>query len=442
MQRGVYSRRNLSHSAAMADFDVIIRNAVGFPFLGIVDGKIAALDGDGTAKAECDATGLRILPGVIDSHVHFNEPGRTEWEGLATGSRAAAAGGVTTFFDMPLNSDPPTVTVAAFQEKTALAAEKSVIDFALWGGLIAGHLDDIEPLFQAGAIGFKAFMSGSGIAEFPSANLKTLHAGMKRAAPLGALVAVHAEFDHLNTNIGSTIRDYLDSRPIASEVAAIRAACDIAGETGGALHIVHVSSAAGVAAVAEARAVGVNVTCETCPHYLFLEEADVERLGAVAKCAPPIRSRIERDALLQSLRLGQIDTIGSDHSPAPPSMKQDANFFKIWGGISGIQHLLPILFELNLTPTEISRLTSTNVANRFGLRSKGGLEMGRDADFTLIRSQPETVTAESLFYRHPQSPYVGETFHASVSQTWLRGEIAWQRGRGFSERRGRLVTRH
>ena len=425
----------------MADFDVIVRNATGHPFVGIVDEKFAALDGDGTAKTECDATGLTILPGVIDSHVHFNEPGRTDWEGLATGSRAAAAGGVTTFFDMPLNSDPPTVTVEAFRQKAALAAQKSVVDFALWGGLIAGHLDDIEPLFHAGAIGFKAFMSGSGIAEFPSADLKTLRAGMQRAAPLGALVAVHAEFDDLNSNTGTSIRDYLASRPIASEVAAIRAACEIAGETSGALHIVHVSSAAGVAAVAEARAAGVNVTCETCPHYLFLDESDVERLGAVAKCAPPIRNRAERDALLACLRSGQIDTVGSDHSPAPPSMKQDANFFNVWGGISGIQHLLPILFELNLTPLEISRLTSINVANRFALRSKGGLEIGHDADFTLIRSQPETVTAESLFYRHQQSPYIGETFHASASQTWLRGEIAWERGRGFSDRRGRLVTR-
>ena len=423
----------------MPDFDVIIRGADPFPFVAVAEGKIAALDGDGTAKTECDATGLKILPGVIDAHVHFNEPGRADWEGLATGSRAAAAGGVTTFFDMPLNSDPPTVTAEAFREKAALAAEKSVIDFALWGGLIPGYLDHMEALRDCGVIGFKAFMSGSGIDEFPSSDLGTLRDGMKFAARLGSLVAVHAEFDHLNTDIGSSVRDYLDSRPIASEVAAIRAACDIAGETGGRLHIVHVSSAAGVAVVAEARAAGADVTCETCPHYLFLEEADVERLGAVAKCAPPIRSRAERDALLAELRAGRIHTVGSDHSPAPPSMKTATNFFQVWGGISGVQHLLPILFQLNLTPLEISRLTSIHVASRFQLESKRGLDIGADADFVLIARSPETVTAALLEYRHPQSPYIGETFQSSCSQTWVRGRRVWQRGEGFSEVRGHLL---
>ncbi|MEO7932635.1 MAG: allantoinase AllB [Chthoniobacterales bacterium] len=424
----------------MPDFDLIIRHAEGQPFVGIAEGKIAALSGNGTAASEIDAAGLLLLPGVIDAHVHFNEPGRTDWEGLETGSRAAAAGGVTTFFDMPLNSDPPTVTAEAFRAKAALAAEKSVVDFALWGGLVPGHVDDLEALRDAGAIGFKAFMSGSGIAEFPSADLRTLREGMKHAARLGVLVAVHAELDHLHRESGHTIRDYLASRPIASEVAAIRAACDIAGETGGALHIVHVSSAAGVTAVAEAAAQGVDVTCETCPHYLFLNEADVERLGAVAKCAPPIRSELERAALLQCVRDGGIQTIGSDHSPAPTSMKQDVNFFRIWGGISGVQHLLPILLELNLTPVEIVRLTSTNVANRFQLRSKGGLEIGRDADFVLVSQTPETVTAESLHYRHRQSPYIGETFHATVVRTLLRGQTVWERSHGFSKGRGRLVT--
>lgn len=426
----------------MPDFDLILRNAGDYPFVGIADGKFAALAGDGRGTTEIDATGLTFLPGLIDAHVHFNEPGRADWEGLETGSRAAAAGGITTFFDMPLNSTPPTVTAEAFHAKAALAAEKSVVDFALWGGLVPGFIDQMESLRDCGVIGFKAFMSGSGIEEFPSADFGTLREGMKKAAALGLLVAVHAEMDAMNTNSGTTIREYLASRPVESELAAIKAACEIAGETGCALHIVHVSSAAGVAAVAEAAANGVDVTCETCPHYLFFTHEDVERLGAVAKCAPPIRSRVERDALVDCLFDGKIQTIGSDHSPAPPSMKQDANFFKVWGGISGVQHLLPVLLELGLEPEMIARLTATNVAKRFGLaKQKGRIALGLDADFVLIdRAKSETVTAESLFYRHRQSPYIGQTFNSKVVRTFLRGKTIWERSSGYLPSRGRLIT--
>ena len=216
---------------------------------------------------------------------------------------------------------------------------------------------------------------------------------MKRAAALGLLVAVHAETDAMNSSEGHAIREYLASRPVASEVAAIEAACEITGETGCALQIVHVSSAAGVAAAAHAAAVGVDVTCETCPYYLFLNKVDVERLGAVAKCARPIRSETQRTALLDCVRNGNIHTIGSDHSPAHASMKQDLNFLSIWGGISGVQHLLPVLLELGLGSELISRLTSANVAKRFGISAnKGQIGIGFDADLTLVdRSTVDTV---------------------------------------------------
>lgn len=425
----------------MPAFDLVIRNANDLPFLGVTDGKIAALQGDGTGEREIDATGHLLLPGVIDAHVHFNEPGRTDWEGLASGSRAAAAGGTTTFFDMPLNSDPPTVTVEAFRDKLALATQKSVTDFALWGGLIPGYLKHMEPLWREGVIGFKAFMSGSGIGEFPKANARTLKEGMQRASQLGAVVAVHAELDEKNSAAGVSIADYLASRPIASEVAAIQMACEIAGETGAKLHIVHVSSAAGVEEVTSAKKAGVDVTCETCPHYLVLTSDAVERLGAVAKCAPPIRSSDERDALMEKVRSGQIDTIGSDHSPAPPSMKVNADFSKIWGGISGIQHLLPLLLELGLSGEAISRMTSRNVALRFGVANKSGFEIGQDADCVLVAlTDARTIEKSDLYYRHQQSPYIGRTLYHNVVRTFLRGETIYHQGAFANSFSSRLIT--
>jgi allantoinase len=296
-----------------------------------------------------DATGCLLLPGAIDAHVHFNEPGRTEWEGFATGSRACAAGGTTTFFDMPLNAHPPTCDRASFDLKRAAAERASHVDFALWGGLVPGDPGRIEELHRAGAVGLKAFMCESGIDDFAKADLPTLRAGMERAAELEMLVAVHAEFDPPPHTAEGGWRDYVASRPVSLELDAIQTAIDIAGETGCRLHIVHVSSGSGVALITEARARGVDVTCETCPHYLVFTEDDLERLGAAGKCAPPLRQKAERDDLLTWLRAGEVRRRGSDHSPSPPEMKTHANFFKVWGGISGCQHLLPLLVDLDST---------------------------------------------------------------------------------------------
>ncbi len=401
----------------MSDFDLLVR---GEPEIGIVAGKIVALGPNlsGSATSEIDATGLAIFPGVIDAHVHFNEPGRTDWEGFATGSRAAAAGGTTTVFDMPLNAHPPTIDGPSFDAKHAAAAQVSLVDFALWGGLVPGNLGDLETLRDRGVIGLKAFMSNSGIEDFASVDDDTLRAGMERAAELGLIVAVHAESEAITSQLTqrkiaasqTTVRDYLASRPIRAEVDAIDRAIDLAAETSCRLHIVHVSCAAGVELVAQARTAGADVTCETCPHYLVLTEDDMERLGAIAKCAPPLRSKDEQRELLR--RLAEVSTVGSDHSPSPPEMKQDANFFKVWGGISGCQHLLPLLLD-GIPAPEIARLTSSGVAERFALSQKGGLAIGKDADFTLVEMNTEdVVTVESLHYRHRQSPYVGRKLRA------------------------------
>jgi allantoinase len=408
----------------MPDFDLLIHGAQPHPFIGIAEGKIAALAA-GTARDEIDATGLLVLPGVIDAHVHFNEPGRADWEGLATGSRACAAGGTTTFFDMPLNSMPPVIDAAAFRAKREIAERESLVDFAIWGGLVPGNLDDLEALRDCGAIGLKAFMSHSGIDDFPKADPATLRAGMKRAGELGLLVAVHAEIDHPELRRGTSIREYLDSRPIAMELEAIRLALDLAGEAGCALHVVHVSSAAGVALIAAARAAGRDVTCETCPHYLVLNEDDVLRLGAVAKCAPPIRSEAERRALLERVLAGDVQTIGSDHSPSPMSMKTDADFFKVWGGISGCQHLLPLLLDLDLPPALIAKVTAEAVAARFRIGGrKGRIAPGLDADLVLVDPAATTdVASETLHYRHRHTPYLGRSLRGRVVRTLLRGVV-------------------
>jgi allantoinase len=426
----------------MPDFDLLIRGAVDLPAIGISDGRIAALE-DGSAVEEIDATGLLALPGVIDSHVHFNEPGRTEWEGVATGSRACAAGGTTTFFDMPLNSSPPVIDAAAFDLKCAAFEENSFVDFALWGGLVPGNLEHLEALHERGVVGLKAFLSDSGIADFPKIDASALRTGMKRAGALGLLVAVHAEIDHPELRRGSSIADYLASRPMAIELEAIRLALDLAGETGCALHIVHVSNAAGVGLVEEAQAHGVDVTCETCPHYLALNEDDLARLGAVAKCAPPLRAESERRTLLNAVIAGKVQTLGSDHSPAPMSMKTDADFFKAWGGISGCQHLLALLLDLGLSPELITSRTAANVADRFGFATrKGRLQPGFDADLVLVALEGSTaVTSESLLYRHRHSPYVGRELRGRVVRTILRGQTIQLDSQLIGEPRGRFLSR-
>ena len=396
---------------------------------------------------EIDARGLTVLPGLIDVHVHFNEPGRAEWEGAATGSCALAAGGGTLFFDMPLNSSPCTVGPKEFDQKRAALEAASMTDFALWGGLVPGNRDMLEPLAERGVIGFKAFMADSGLPEFPRADDLTLYDGMCEAARLGLPVAVHAENNELvqaltwrATAAGRHgIRDYLDSRPVMAEVDAIQRAALLAGEAGAKLHIVHVSSGRGVVAALEARARGVDISIETCAHYLYFGEEDMLRLGAVAKCAPPLREPAERKTLWRSVLRGDVDIVGSDHSPAPLAMKQDANFFRVWGGIAGVQSTLAVLLEL--APVErIAALTAANPARRFALPRKGSLAAGSDADFTLVDTEAEfTVTRESLFQKHGLSPYLGATFRGTVRRTVVRGQTVFVDGKIVGARKGRLI---
>jgi allantoinase len=422
--------------------DLIVRGAE-FD-LAVEDGLIAAVGAElpGAAAEEIDARGLHVLPGAVDAHVHLNEPG-TDWEGFDTGTAALAAGGVTTLVDMPLNAHPPTVDGAAFDAKRACGERAARIDFALWGGIVPGQsLDALDELAARGVVGFKAFMSASGMDDFPRADDLTLYEGMLRAAALGLPVAVHAESEAITAGLAlraraesrSGMRDYLDSRPAVAEIEAIARALTLAEAAGCALHVVHVSTGRGVALVAQARARGVDASCETCPHYLALTDEDAERIGTLAKCAPPLRPAGEVEALWVALAEGSLPMIGSDHSPAPAALKE-GDAFAAWGGISGAQTTVPLVLGDGLRRgLPLERLVEALAgfpARRFRLAGKGRLEPGADADLTLVAQEKAPVG--ELLYRHPHSPFAGRTLHARVVRTLVRG-------RPPAPGHGRLVT--
>ncbi len=447
----------------MSTYDLIVRGGIAVTpnglqavDLGIADGRISSLEPDleGTAGDEIDVRGLHVFPGVVDAHVHFNEPGRTHWEGWATGTRALAAGGSTCAIEMPLNAHPPTVDAASFDAKRAAAEASAHVDFALWGGLIPGPLDRLDELADRGVVGFKAFMTDSGIHDFPGVDDNVLWEGMKRAAQLDRIVAVHAESKAITGALAqralyegrSGVRDFLESRPVVAELQAIARAIVLAEDAGCALHIVHVSTGRGVRVVTSARARGVDVTCETCPHYLVMTEEDMEELGAVAKCAPPLRAREEQDSLWEVLRDGTLPMIASDHSPAPADLKTGADFFGAWGGISGCQTLLPLMLtaghhDRGFDVGHIAAMTATFPARRYRLADKGRVQVGAHADLAVVDVNAQWVLdAEDLLYRHRHSPYVGWDLRGRVVHTLLRGIPVLRNGRIVSDGHGQLVT--
>lgn len=447
----------------MPDCDTLIRGGQVVTPTGamtadvaVADGRISAVGPDlseVTAAEEVDARGLHVFPGGIDSHVHFNDPGRTDWESIADGSTALAAGGYSTFVDMPLNCRPVTIDGGSFDRKLQAAKASSLVDFGLWGGLVPGNLDHLEELVERGVVGFKAFMCASGIDEFPPADDSTLHAGMREIARLGSILLVHAEASGIvdvltcraiaEGRVGA--RDFIQSRPVAAELEAIERAIFWAGELGCRVHLVHVSTPGGVSMIHEARMRGIDVSCETCPHYLLYTEDDIERLGGVAKCTPPFRTASDREALWALLANGNLPMVVSDHSPSTTELKQGDDFFKVWGGISGCQLtrqlLLAAASQRGMEPAAVAGLTATNVADRFRLAGKGQVAVGFDADLWLVDlSQRDLVRASDLRYRNPFSVHEGQPVRGGTVRTMVRGKTIFQGGRVVSEPVGRLVT--
>ena len=392
---------------------------------------------------------LVIMPGVVDSHVHVNEPGRTEWEGFETATRAAAAGGITTIVDMPLNSIPATTTVDALRVKSRAMSGKIRIDVGLWGGVIPGNLHELRPMLDAGALGFKCFLVHSGVDEFPNVSEEELRAAARELAPTGAPLLVHAELpgpieSARVSGDPSSYRTYLASRPAAAEDEAIELLLRVCEETGARIHVVHLSSANALEILRRARERNLPLTAETTPHYLHLEAEQVPPGRAEFKCAPPIREHENRERLWRGLEDGLIDLVVSDHSPCMPHLKGD-DFMKSWGGISSVQFVLPIVWteaaQRGHSLDHLARWICEGPAKLAGLNRKGAIKEGNDADF-VVWAPDETFRIEPkiIEHRHKVTPYAGETLRGVVKATWLCGERIYD-GEHIGEPRGTWLKR-
>jgi allantoinase len=399
-----------------------------------------------------------VMPGIVDTHVHINEPGRAEWEGFATATRAAAAGGVTTLIEMPLNSIPATTSIAAFQKKLAATAGKLWVDTGVWGGVVPGNSGELRGLWEAGCFGFKCFLVESGVPEFGCVTEADLREAMPRLAEIGAPLLVHAELPgpieearkrRSPTASGKHYQTWLESRPHAAENKAIELLLRLAVEHNVRTHIVHLSSAEAIGQIQRAQSAGVQVSAETCPHYLAFAAEDIPDGATQFKCAPPIRERENRERLWQGLRDGTISMIATDHSPCPLEMKklEKGDFLDAWGGIASLQLSLPAVWtearKRGFTFPHLAKWLCEIPAQLAGLsEKKGSIAAGCDAD--LVIWDPEAafrVDPEGLYHRHKLTPYAGCELMGIVETTLLRGEIIYERGSFSSVPAGRVLLR-
>ena len=424
--------------------------------VGISDGRIIAVE-----PLESGLEGRRVvelgedvvlLPGLVDAHVHVNEPGRTEWEGFASATRAAAAGGVTTILDMPLNSIPPTVDVAALEVKRKSALGQLSVDVGFWGGAVPGNLGELTGLHAAGVFGFKCFLVHSGVEEFPPLRPEDLEDYLRVLRTVDGLLIVHAEdgdaIEQAPSVHSDDYRDFLSSRPRVAEDRAIGRVIDAARATGARAHILHLSSSDALPLIAEARRDGVRITTETCPHYLTFAAEEIPAGATQFKCCPPIREAANREQLWQGLADGTIDCIVSDHSPCTPELKRLdlGDFAQAWGGISSLQLGLSDVWtearRRGFSLPDVVRWMAERPAQLVGLQRKGRIEPGYDADFCVFAPDDGfVVDPATLFHRNPITPYAGRHLDGVVRSTWLRGLEIGGAEPADDRPRGDLLTR-
>jgi allantoinase len=424
----------------------------------ISNGRIARVSGfdEVPRGAETvEAGDALVFPGLVDTHVHVNEPGRTEWEGFTTATRAAAAGGVTTLLDMPLNSIPPTTSVAALETKRAAALGRCAVDVGFLAGLVPGNGPELAPLYSAGVFGFKCFLCPSGVDEFPPMSPGDLRETVPTLAALDALLMVHAEWpavlEHAAGGSGDrrSYATWLAGRPVAAETEAVRFLIGVARDSGLRIHIVHVSAPETLELVDAARAEGVRMTAETCPHYLGFAAEEIPDGATEYKCAPPIRAARHREGLWAALAGGGLDAVVSDHSPSPPAMKlrDEGDFLRAWGGIASLQLRLPAVWTgaraRGYPPERLAAWLSAGPARLAGLAGrKGAIAAGHDADLVLWHPEEEFVVNQAvLHHRHALTPWLGRALAGVVEATYLRGERVYARAGTDHPPRGRLLTR-
>jgi len=418
---------------------------------GVVADVVASLPQD-AGRTVIDIGEKVLMPGIIDPHVHLNEPGRTNWEGFATGTRSAAAGGITTLVDMPLNSSPVTTTADAFDKKAAAADGQLQVNCGFWGGIIPGNTADIEQLIEKGVLGFKAFLTHSGIDEFPNVTESDLHKAMPIIARHHLPLLVHCEITaNTKSQPGSdelSYNNYLLSRPKAWEDEAIALMIRLCEQYQCRVHIVHLSSANSIEQIKQARERGLPITVETAQHYLYFNAEEIPDAQTAFKCAPPIREKENNEQLWQALQQGIIDFVATDHSPAPPEMKEieSGNLMKAWGGIASLQLALPVLWtaarKRNIPVTNIAKWLCEKPAVLPGLQhSKGKIAKGFDAD--LVVWNPDAsfqVTAAQLHHKHKMTPYLNQELYGVVEQTWLGGTLIFEQGTFPTLNQGKIIT--
>ena len=413
--------------------------------------KIADFDEKLDAKEDLTLTGS-LIPGLVDSHVHINEPGRTQWEGFESATKAAAAGGVTTVIDMPLNSIPPTVNVSALKTKQLAAEGKCSIDVGFWGGSIPGNVKDLEPLLEQGVFGFKCFLLHSGVDEFPASNLDDLSAALEVLVKKDALMIVHAEdsiaIQRSAKPSSRSYAEFLASRPKGAENVAIAQLIEEARRIKGRVHVLHLSSADSLTLIKSAKSDGVRITAETCPHYLSLTAEEIADGATQYKCCPPIREKRNQVELWQGLQQGIIDFIVSDHSPCTQDLKifEIGDFQQAWGGISSLQLGISIIWsqalERGIPLWQVCTWMSAKPAELVGLKHKGSIAVGMDADLAEFDSNEEfRVEPTKLFHKNQITPYQGKVLKGRIKQTWLRGALIFKDGVMINSPQGVLLVR-